>query len=117
MRLLPLLLLACADPATGPGGLIPGLFVPVDDSGAPRPPEDSAAPDTAEVPDTAGVDTSEVVDSADTGGDTGGGAEPTTPMPDFALVDLNPNSTRAGELVSPRDYLEQVSGWYFTHAS
>ena len=37
--------------------------------------------------------------------------------PDFALVDQNPNSPRFGEVVSPRDYLEQVSGWYFTHAT
>lgn len=115
MRLLLPLLFACTEPATGPGGLLPGLFVPAEDSGAARPPVDSAAPDTADRPDTAGVDTSGPVDSADTG-DTGGG-DPVTPMPDFALVDLNPNSTRVGELVSPRDYLEQVSGWYFTHAS
>ncbi len=38
-------------------------------------------------------------------------------MPDFDLADLNPTSPRFGEVVSPRDYLQQVSGWYFTHST
>jgi hypothetical protein len=38
-------------------------------------------------------------------------------MPDFDLADLNPSSSRYGEVVSPRDYLQQVSGWYFTHST
>jgi hypothetical protein len=37
--------------------------------------------------------------------------------PDFRLVDVSTTSPRAGEAVSPRDYLEKVSGWYFTHAT
>lgn len=37
--------------------------------------------------------------------------------PEFSLVDLNPTSASTGRVVSPRDYLERVSGWYFTHAS
>ena len=37
-------------------------------------------------------------------------------VPDFALEDVNSTSSTYGQLVSPRDYLEQVSGWYFTHA-
>lgn len=49
----------------------------------------------------------------DTGTETGPGANA---LPDFLLADLNPNSARYGELVSPRDYLEEVSGWYFIHA-
>jgi hypothetical protein len=36
---------------------------------------------------------------------------------DFALVDLNPNSATYEDAVSPRDYLQQVSGWYFTYAT
>lgn len=36
---------------------------------------------------------------------------------DFALLDTNPNSATGGELVSPRDFLGQVSGWYFGHAT
>lgn len=37
--------------------------------------------------------------------------------PDFALSDENPNSASFGELISPRDHLEKVSGWYFFHAT
>lgn len=37
--------------------------------------------------------------------------------PDFHLVDVNVNSARHGDLVSPRDYLGAVSGWYFGHAT
>lgn len=37
--------------------------------------------------------------------------------PDFCLVDLNTNSPRNGETITPRDYLEQVSGWYFIHST
>ena len=35
------------------------------------------------------------------------------PASDFHLVDVNPNSVRSGSLVSPRDYLLQVAGFYF----
>lgn len=38
------------------------------------------------------------------------------PVPDFQLTDVNPNSERRGSPVSPRDYVEQVSGFYFGHA-
>lgn len=37
--------------------------------------------------------------------------------PDFSLLDVNPNSESHGQPVSPRDYLERVSGWYFAHAT
>lgn len=37
--------------------------------------------------------------------------------PDFHALDQNPASPRAGQTVSPRDYLERVSGWYFGHAT
>jgi hypothetical protein len=36
--------------------------------------------------------------------------------PDFQLVDMNPNSARFNSPVSPRDYLLQVSGYYFAFA-
>ena len=49
---------------------------------------------------------------SDTDTDTSAG-----PVPDFALMDVNTTSPTAGEDVSPRDLLEQVSGWYFTHAT
>ncbi len=35
------------------------------------------------------------------------------PKPDFQLRDANPNSPRAGQSVSPRDYRLQISAYYF----
>jgi len=52
----------------------------------------------------------------------GSGGEPVViatgdvPM-DFSLTDENATSLTSGEAVSPRDYLEVVSGWYFGHAT
>jgi hypothetical protein len=40
-----------------------------------------------------------------------------TQAPDFAVLDVNPNSPRHGEAVSPRDYEGLVSAWYFGHAT
>lgn len=40
-----------------------------------------------------------------------------TPVADFHLMDVNLSSTTADQQVSPRDYLEQVSGWYFGHST
>ncbi len=37
--------------------------------------------------------------------------------PDFALADVNAESARYQEDVSPRDYLSQVSAWYFGHST
>jgi len=36
---------------------------------------------------------------------------------DFQLTDENPNSVRWGTRVSPRDYILQVSGFFFGSAS
>ena len=38
------------------------------------------------------------------------------PVADFTLVDVNANSQRPNAQVSPRDYIFQVSGYYFGHA-
>ena len=69
--------------------------------------------------DTDPVDTGEEDTDTDTDPvDTGQGPEAgPNARPDFSLVDLNDTSPRSGEEVSPRDYLEKVSGWYFTHAT
>ena len=40
---------------------------------------------------------------------------PTDPVPAFSLTDTNTTSKRAGQSVSPRDYLGKVSAWYFGH--
>ncbi len=49
-------------------------------------------------------------DATSSGGDDG-------VVPDFELIDVNTNSATYNQPVSPRDYLEMVSGWYFTHAT
>ena len=36
---------------------------------------------------------------------------------DFALLDVNPTSATYNQTVSPRDYLGQVSAWYFGHST
>jgi len=41
---------------------------------------------------------------------TGNGAEA---VPDFSLIDVNSTSSTYNQLVSPRDYLQQTSAWYF----
>ena len=38
-------------------------------------------------------------------------------VPDFSLIDVNSTSSTYQQVVSPRDYLKQVSGWYFGHAT
>lgn len=51
----------------------------------------------------------------------GGGGTPVPPQPvvkpDFALVDVNPNSGTHQASVSPRQHLTRVSAWYFGHAT
>jgi hypothetical protein len=42
---------------------------------------------------------------------------PDTQAPNFALQDVNPNSATAGQDVSPRSQLGNVSAWYFGHAT
>ncbi len=43
--------------------------------------------------------------------------DPAEPAPDFSLEDVNATSATFGQVVSPRDHLEQVSGWYFGHST
>ena len=38
-------------------------------------------------------------------------------MPDFVLLDVNPQSARYADPVSPRDYQGVVSAWYFGHST
>ena len=38
-------------------------------------------------------------------------------MPDFSLIDVNSTSATYNRPVSPRDYLKQVSAWYFGYAT
>lgn len=56
--------------------------------------------------------------SSDGGTASGGtGATQGGVKPDFSLTDVNDTSPSAGDPVSPRDYLERVSAWYFAHAT
>jgi hypothetical protein len=57
--------------------------------------------------------------SSGQGGEGGGGSMIAVGdlAPDFMLVDVNPASPTANQPVSPRDYLQRVSGWYFGHAT
>lgn len=46
--------------------------------------------------------------------------KPTGPsgvVPDFSLVDVNPNSPSSSRNVSPRQELHNISAWYFGHAT
>ena len=51
------------------------------------------------------------------GGETGAHGEPAEIAADFAAMDLNMTSSSHGLPVSPRDYLQTVSGWYFGQAT
>ncbi len=39
------------------------------------------------------------------------------PVPAFSLVDVNPSSATYDRVVSPRDYLDKISAWYFGSAT
>ena len=79
-------------------------------------------PDPTDTQETGGTDDtsedtndSDAVDSGDTdiidsGTTTGPEANA---VPEFLLSDINPNSSTLGQNISPRDYLQEVSGWYF----
>ena len=76
--------------------------------------------DTADTNDTGSGDSGDTADTAivDTGDtaviDTGETTDPgPNAVPDFLLADINPNSSTMGQNISPRDYLQQISGWYF----
>ena len=74
------------------------------DSGETNQDTDTGSSDTGTDTDTGDTD------NLDTGSTTGPGANA---VPDFLLADINPNSSTLGQTISPRDYLQQISGWYF----
>lgn len=47
----------------------------------------------------------------------GGGSSAPQLAPDFLLEDVNPTSTTSGVDVSPRDYIGNVSAYYFGAAT
>jgi len=50
-------------------------------------------------------------------GDDTSAPPPDPAAPDFSLQDVNPNSSTSGQMVSPRQHLDQISAWYFGHAT
>ena len=46
-----------------------------------------------------------------------GEGEPGVQVEEFALTDVNPNSVTFNQPVSPRDFLQQASAWYFGHST
>jgi hypothetical protein len=47
----------------------------------------------------------------------GGSSSGPAMVPDFLLLDVNPNSPTASQNVSPRDYVGYVSAYYFGAAT
>ena len=78
---------------------------------APLPDADTDADTDTDTDTDADADT-----DADTDTDTDTDPGPIL-VPDFGLIDVNPSSNTGGTEVSPRDYLQKVSGWYFTHST
>ena len=79
----------------------------------PNPAADPLADSDSGASDPSGAEVGDVPD-AQTG-------EPSTPskeaLSNFSVVDVNPGSARYQEAVSPRDYLGQISAWYFGHST
>jgi len=66
---------------------------------------------------TTGPATTTTTGGVDTTGDTDTAGEPAEPAPDWALVDVNPNSATYEQTRARSDYAGSVSGWYFAHAT
>ena len=65
-----------------------------------------------------GQDTGETQpDTGDSGGDTGTNDPDPVMVSDFNLPDINAVSTSFGQTISPRDFIEQATGWYFIKAT
>ena len=88
--------------------------------------DDTAVTDTASPEDT-GLEDTGTEDSAvaDSGIDDSGDLEPAMEdtavelqrMPDFSLPDVNPYSPSLGSIITVRDQLQSISGWYFIKAT
>ena len=65
--------------------------------------------------DTAQVDSDP--EDTDSSRSTPSSDAPPNAQPDFTLEDINPSSQSFTQSISPRDYLNQVSGWYFIQST
>ena len=95
--------------AMNDAGGSPDVPTPVD-AGAPGGDGGGPTGDAGQLPTDAGLNPTI---------DAGLIADAGVPMPqsDFSLFDVNPTSASYLQPVSPRDYLEKVSGWYFGHST
>jgi hypothetical protein len=84
---------------------------------------DTAIIDTGVIVDTAIVDTGDTGDTGDTittdtgDTDTSSTSVGALAVMDFSLPDVNTSSALYGQTISPRDYVQQISGWYFIKAT
>ena len=46
-----------------------------------------------------------------------GEGEPGSRVAEFSLTDVNPNSSTVNQTVSPSDFSQQASAWYFGHST
>jgi len=46
-----------------------------------------------------------------------GEGEAGSTVAEFSLADVNPSSNSFNQSISPSDYLQQVSAWYFGHST
>lgn len=76
-----------------------------------------ASTSTGDDPTTTSTSTGPVASTGPDDTTDGTTGAPALPAPDWMLQDVNPESATHDQPVSPRDYLEKVSGWYFTHAT
>ena len=72
---------------------------------------------TVDTADTDPIDTADTSDTDPVDTDTGSVEPGPNAVVDFSLPDTNPSSPTVGQTISPRDYLQQISGWYFIKAT
>jgi hypothetical protein len=77
----------------------------------------SGTGETSETGTSGPVATSSSSGEASTSTTTSTTSEPDEAAPNWALVDVNPNSATYEQTRSRSDYAGRVSGWYFAHAT
>ena len=105
--------LACTSEKSTDVAIVSGTNPPTDTAT-----EETGQPDTSNPIDTADTtDPLDTADPSDTSDTSDSGVSSEHFVLDFSLPDANPSSPSFGQPISPRDYLNQVSGWYFIKAT
>lgn len=113
---------ACSGPDATPGRpLSPKAATPISNvpgtgNGNPNPVVNASKPDAGNAQVSLGDGGVVWIADYDSGA-MATGPDPAQPMPNFSLVDKNPQSPDLGEYFSPRYFLNRVSAWYFSHAT